>query len=104
MEIDTITSTITFNQRNEQAVRDAERYVEMILDETPAFARSSFVHTYDGETAVFYIGMDAKYMDDFITVMKLLTGNTPGVNGILHYMGVGLTERRTRGTQRAERV
>jgi hypothetical protein len=36
--------------------------------------------------------------------MKLLTGNTPGVNGILHYMGVGLTERRTRGTQRAERV
>jgi hypothetical protein len=36
---DTITSTVTFNQRNAQTVKDAERFVEMLLDETPAFAK-----------------------------------------------------------------
>jgi hypothetical protein len=100
---DTITSTVTFNQRNAQTVKDAERFVEMLLDETPAFAKGKFGMTWDGETVVMTISMLGRYMDDFISLMKLLTGNTPGVNGILHYMGVSLTERRVRGAQ-AERV
>jgi hypothetical protein len=95
--MDTITSVITFNQRNAKAVSDAERIVNLILDETPAGAEGRAGVLWDGETVTITINFNAKFMDDFISMMKILTGNTPGVNGILHYMGVALTERRSRG-------
>ena len=95
--MDTITSVTTFNQRNAQTVSDAERIVSLILDETPAFAEGKSSVLWDGETVTLTITMNAHYMDDFVSMMKILTGNTTGVNGILHYMGVALTERRSRG-------
>lgn len=95
--MDTIRSVITFNQRNAQAVSDSERIVTLILDETPMFAEGKSSVLWDGETVTLTITMNATYMDEFISVMKILTGNTPGVNGILHYMGVALTEKRERG-------
>lgn len=95
--MDTIRTVVTFNQRNAQTVSDAERIVKLILDETPAFADGRSSLLWDGETVTLTITMNAHYMDDFISVMKILTGNTPGVNGILHYMGVALTEKRERG-------
>jgi hypothetical protein len=68
--MDTIRSVITFNQRNAQTVKDAERFVEMILNETPAFAEGrlsgSHVRRRDGRYDHFDVG--SKYMDDFISL------------------------------------
>jgi hypothetical protein len=95
--MDTIRSVITFNQRNATTVSDVDRIVNMICDEQPMHSLARCGVLWDGETVTLTITMNAHYMDEFISMMKILTGNTPGVNGILHYMGVALTERRQRG-------